>query len=175
MSEINPSQSLQPNAMPQKDEPQDAYVQWLQESYRGLHEAVWQGHNVFWTTTSIFVPLIATATGYLITVNPADLTKGRIIMLYVLVMAVSWFWYGMFLVLRHYNGIRLKRLHTIEEQLNEYYAPRGSLRKFHYYSEDEHGAQQYGGRFSLKWFFLTLPVSATALMLILIGMTLANV
>ena len=91
----------------------DKDIEILKFNYRNLHESVWNAHNVAWIVTSIFVPILFGALGYLVKEHSV-LSTFQVVMAAVATEFLMFIWWLIMRVLEHYNDIRLKRLREIE-------------------------------------------------------------
>jgi len=152
---------------------QDEYLEWLKFDYRNIHDALWEAHKVFWTMTSILVPVAATALGYLVTQLSEPKASSLAVIIGTVVIGITLFWYGTFWILYKYNVFRLKKLEKIENAVNKYFEPAPPLPEFRYYSKDEEGQSIYrvGPKFKIWTSLLALFVVVVTLILMLVMQT----
>ena len=148
---------------------QDEYLEWLKFDYRNIHEALWEAHKVFWTMTSILVPVAATALGYLVTKLNQPKASSLAVIIGTVVIGITLFWYGTFWILYKYNVFRLKKLEKIENAVNKYFKPAPPLPEFRYYSIDEEKQSIYrvGPKFKILTSLFALFVVVFTLTLML--------
>lgn len=89
----------------------------LLERYKLLHEATQEAHKYAWQMTSIFVPIIGGAIGFVLKSYPAS--RLRHVLFLVIILVLVWFWKAVLMFLDHCNGIRRTLPCKIEDELRE--------------------------------------------------------
>jgi hypothetical protein len=96
---------------------QEKAIDLLKMNYSNLHFSFWECHKVYWTMTSIFLPLTLTAFMFII----KDVPKTDIAVLalsWVVVFSLLTYWFVSSLYLDSFNDTRKDRLVLLETQFN---------------------------------------------------------
>jgi hypothetical protein len=97
---------------------QEKALDLLKTNYQNLHFAYWECHKVFWTMTSIFLPITLTAFAWIV----KDIPKTD-----VAILVISWFmvfslltyWFRTSRYLDSFNDKRRVRLKVLENHFNK--------------------------------------------------------
>jgi len=87
------------------------------EYYKVLHGSVQNAHNLAWTITSIFVPIMFGSLTLLV-VNSNDLSNFQYFIGSIILLCLPWFWTRIIKFLDNYNKVRLHLLKEAEAQLS---------------------------------------------------------
>jgi hypothetical protein len=96
---------------------QEKAMDLLKMNYDNLHFSYWECHKVYWTMTSIFLPLTLTAFMFII----KDVPKTNIATLalsWVVVFSLLTYWFRSSQYLDSFNDTRRDRLVLLENQFN---------------------------------------------------------
>lgn len=102
------------------------------EYYKVLHGSVQNAHNLAWTITSIFIPIMFGSLTLLV-VNSNDLDVFQYFIGSVVLLFLPWFWTQIIKFLDNYNKVRLQLLKNAEAHLSSESGEKPDL-PFRYYT-----------------------------------------
>ncbi|MHC4475671.1 MAG: hypothetical protein ACYTEL_08495 [Planctomycetota bacterium] len=146
------------------DSKTDRNFELLRFNYENLNTAVWDAHKISWHMTSIFVPVIFAALGYLAkesgNVSPSSVVVGAAV-----VAGVVCFWYAFTRVLAGYNGQRFAQLRKIEDMLDEHYPDEQNVRFLQYRTDklEDNTNPAFG---TVAWWLAVFLVATSAVVVI---------